>query len=60
MKAPATVPTRLPRPPSRLVPPITTAAMAGSTYCVPTVGDPDPVCTAKASPAAAAKKPESP
>ena len=60
MKAPMIVPTSPPRPPTRLVPPITTAAIDGRTYWVPTTGIADPVWDAKNRPARAANNPDSP
>ena len=55
--APAIEPARLPRPPSSEVPPIATAAMAGSVYCVAWPGSPVCVAAASAIPARPANAP---
>ena len=43
MKAPTMVPASPPRPPNRLMPPITAAATVGRMKPLPTVGEPVPV-----------------
>ena len=46
VSAPATVPTKLPCPPNRLVPPMTTAATDGRIRPSPEVGSPEAVSIA--------------
>ena len=57
--APAMVPTMEPAPPNRSVPPITTAAMALSSYPVPSFGLPKENCPACTIPATADARPVS-
>ena len=55
--APSTVPMSDPRPPKRLAPPSTVAAMLPRANPAPAVGAPTPVCDARYSPARAATMP---
>lgn len=59
MSAPIRVPDALPTPPARLAPPMTTAAMASSSYPWAACGWAETRREARTMPATAAKRPDS-
>ena len=59
ISAPIRVPMIVPRPPNRLVPPITTAVIADSSYITPAVGSAAFTRAMNSSPARPARPPDS-
>jgi hypothetical protein len=59
VSTPSTVPSTVPRPPNRLVPPSTTAVMTASSKFTPWLADPLPSRMATSTPASAAATPTS-
>ena len=58
MNTPMSVPNIEPRPPERLAPPMTTAAMASSSMALPVKGSADRICPTEKVTATAASAPE--
>ena len=58
MSVPTSVPPTVPTPPERLVPPMTTAAIASSSYATPSFGLPCSSCAQWTRPASAASTPQ--